>query len=246
MSLTTVNFFEVVKKQYVFKMKSYRSLFTSLIITQLIGILFSMGGGGSMGIGGGDFYVNISFLSADIVIAFTMLAVFTYGIQLTTKAYRYDDFTFVTNRMSACIANIFFLLSMSVFGAITAILSGNLIKVIAYFMEDSVVDIRSSITIMQYVFGVVSTILLIFLFSTFGYFIGAMVQRHKLFMFVIPTVIIGVIVFFSKWEIQLVVEFGKFFFQETLFSLFVLKVGVTSLLLFAVSFWAMNRLEVRE
>lgn len=56
------------------------------------------------------------------------------GILITTKAVRYDDFTFVSNRLSSNLANILFLLTASAIGGAAAVTAGFLLKIIAFFL----------------------------------------------------------------------------------------------------------------
>src|SRR5699024_440427 len=111
------------------KLKANVGLFSSLIILQIFGILFSLGGIGQRG---GSFY-TISYYTADYMIIFTMIWAFMIAIQLMSKDYRDLDFTFVTNRLASHLANVLFLVTASIIGAITSLLSGYLSKVIVYF-----------------------------------------------------------------------------------------------------------------
>src|SRR4051812_32544192 len=98
MSLIRPSFISVVIKQFMYKMKAYSHGFVSLMIIQLLGLLVSFGGIGASGSSSENFEINLHFYSADIVIAITMLWGFITAILITTKAYRHDDFAFVTNR----------------------------------------------------------------------------------------------------------------------------------------------------
>ena len=130
MSLKTINLAETVKKQFVFKLKANIDVFSSLVGIQLLAILFSLGGVASMGMGGANLSVDVKYYSADLVIVFTMLWSFVTAITITTKPYRNHDFTFVSNRLSSSLSNILFLLTASFIGSITALLSGNLVKLL--------------------------------------------------------------------------------------------------------------------
>lgn len=133
MSLSKANLMDVVKRQYVFKLKSYIQVFMTLVVLQLLAILFSFNGAGMMGSSNASVEVDIQFYSADIVVVFTMLWAFITAILITTKAYRNDDFAFVTNRLSSNLSNMIFLLTASILGATLAILSSYLMKVMMYF-----------------------------------------------------------------------------------------------------------------
>ena len=83
-----------------------------------------------MGMGGANLSVDVKYYSADLVIVFTMLWSFVTAITITTKPFRNHDFTFVSNRLSSSLSNILFLLTTSFIGSITALFSGNLVKLL--------------------------------------------------------------------------------------------------------------------
>ena len=56
------------------------------------------------------------------MIGFTMIWAFIVGALITSKAYRYDDFSFVTSRLSAHLANIGYMVIVSSLGGLTAFL----------------------------------------------------------------------------------------------------------------------------
>ena len=101
MSLSRTSLMEVVKRQYLFKLKSFIQVFMTLVVLQLLAMLFSFNGVGMMGSSNGSVEMDIQYYSADIVVVFTMLWAFITAILITTKAYRNDDFAFVTNRLSS-------------------------------------------------------------------------------------------------------------------------------------------------
>lgn len=135
MSFTQTSLVDVVRKQYAFKLKAYLLAFGTLVGLQLLAIFFSFGGVANMGTGSDDLEMNVTLYSADIVIVFTMLWAFITGILLTTKAYRYDDFAFVTNRVSSHLANALFLVTASIVGGMCAILCRFPLKVYIYYFE---------------------------------------------------------------------------------------------------------------
>ena len=134
MSLSRASLMEVVKKQYLFKLKSFIQVFMTLVVLQLLAMLFSFNGVGMMGSSNASVEMDIQYYSADIVVVFTMLWAFITAILITTKAYRNDDFAFVTNRLSSNLSNMLFLLTASILGGILAILSSYLMKVMMYLL----------------------------------------------------------------------------------------------------------------
>jgi hypothetical protein len=249
MSLTRVRLIDVVKKQYLYKLKAYSQVFMSLIFIQLLAVLFSMNGIGGMGSSEGSFQIEIKYFSAAMVVAFTMLWGFITAIIITTKAYRNDDFVFVTNRASSNLSNIVFLLTASIIGGITSMLSTYLIKVIVYYFFSDV-SLKSTSVMSapnEFFLGSFSSFLYIFLFCTLGYVIGTLVQINKAFAVLIPAAFFGGLIFDGLRGNEGVIAKGfNFFFMEPSLTLFIIKVIVTACLLISGTFALSNRMEVRS
>ena len=124
MYLADVKLRGVVKKQFLYKLKAHLSIFSSLFIIQVVGMLLSMNGSNSMGMSSNGYSLNISYYTGDIIIIFTMLWSFISAIIITTKAYQDDDFVFVSNRFSSNVNQYVFLIFASIIGGITSMLSG--------------------------------------------------------------------------------------------------------------------------
>ncbi|QOS89430.1 hypothetical protein [Peribacillus sp. JNUCC41] len=246
MSLTKVNLKETVKKQYFFKLKANIDAFSSLIGIQLLALLFSIGGVGSAGMGGSNISVNIKYYSADLVIGFTLIWALVTAITITAKPYRNHDFTFVTNRLSSSLANILFLLTASIIGSITAILSGNLLKVLAYvFLDGRIYGVHSGLK--ELVMGLCVTIFYIFLVTSIGYFIGTLVQVSKLVIILIPVLFFGTLFLEGSMQKEpFLVNVFSFYTMESTLTLFIIKVVVTVAVFFAAAISILNRMEVRR
>lgn len=250
MSLTTISMGSLVAKQYQFKLKAYVGLFNSLMVLQLLAILFSFGGSGqSGGSGGYGLQVSISYYSADLVVVFTILWAFISAILITTKAYREDDFTFVTNRVSGNLSNVLLLGTASILGGATALMAGYLIKVLMYYVFDynQVIGIGPGPSLQEFLIGLVATILTVFLFSSLGYLIGTLVQQNRIFVIVLPVIFFGLLIVGEQTlKIYPLVSIGEFYFQESSFWLFLSKVLITIALLFSGAVMMSNRMEVRR
>ncbi|MGG3803021.1 hypothetical protein [Metabacillus fastidiosus] len=245
MSLTEVKLAGIVKKQYFYKLKANIDSLSALVVIQLLGILFSLGGIVSSGSGSNGFFINIKYFSADIVIIFTMIWSLVIAITITTKPYRNYDFSFVTNRFASNISNLCFLFTASAVGGITAMLAGGLLKILNSLFSDYYVY-SSDFIFKDFILGIAMTILYIFFISSFGYLIGAFVQVNKLFLLFIP-ILFGGLLFMEAfiWQGTAVSELLSFYFMESSMPLFLLKIVVTSALLFSVSITILNRMEVR-
>ncbi|MDR7001235.1 hypothetical protein [Neobacillus niacini] len=244
MSLSNPSLGQVVKKQFFYKLKAYQQVFITLVIIQIIAVFFSFNGIGEMGSGSQSIDISIRYYSADMVVGFTFLWAFITAINLTTKAYRYDDFAFVTNRVSSNLSNILFLLAAGIIGGVTSMLSASLIKVMmVYFKGYQLVASSSTMFIpSKFLLGIITTSFYIFLFCALGYFVGMLVQIHKIFIIVLPVVFLGI----GIGKEKLLINLFAIFFTESSPFIFVIKIIATASLLFYCSVVLSNRMEVRS
>ncbi|MCM3665160.1 hypothetical protein M3204_12150 [Mesobacillus subterraneus] len=248
MYLTKVSLWDVVKKQFRFKLKSFRGMFTSLMILQVMALLFSLSGEGGGGGGTDMFSYDMKLYSGNIITAFMMIWALISAIVVTTQAYRFDDYTFVANRLSSHLANILFLGWASIIGGITTVLASQSLKLSVFFLKDREFVESQPLTVLQMAEGLAATILYLFLFTAIGYLLGMLVQRNKIFMVIIPGFLFGSLFLnvLLASESTLVIDIGQLFVRETSFLLFTVKVLLTSALAYAISAWISNSLEVRK
>lgn len=250
MSLKKIRMIDIVKKQYVYKLRAYTQVFISLIFIQLLAILFSFNGVGSMGSSGDILSIEVHYYSADFVVAFTMLWGFISSILITTKTHRNIDFPFVTNRLSSNLSNMLFLLTASLAGGITAVLSIFPIKLIMHYLMGSVLVKSTSITAapLEFLLGIFTTTLYVFLFSAIGYFVGTLVQINKVFAGLLPGLLLGSLYFDGavRGKDGVVAYFFQLIFNEPSLPLFMVKVIIIAGLFLIGSFALSNRMEVKQ
>jgi hypothetical protein len=248
MSLTRTSLLEVTKRQYVFKLKSYIQVFMTLVVLQLLGMLFSFNGVGMMGSSNGSVEVEIQYYSADIVVVFTMLWAFITAILITTKAYRNDDFAFVTNRLSSNLSNMLFLLTASILGGILSILSSYLMKVIMYLVGQQLVNATNVTAVsIDFLLGIAATVFYVILASALGYFVGTLVQINRIFVVVIPVLFFGsLFVGEVSGKREIMTAVFEFIFTEPSLLVFIVKILVMAGLLFGSAFVLSNRMEVKQ
>ncbi len=244
MFLAEMNRREIVIKQFFYKMKAYRGVYSSLMVIQLLAILFSVIGTGMSGGSSRTLTYEIHTYSNSMIIAFMMIWAFIISIIVTTKAYRYDDFTFVSNRFTSHMSTILFLLFASIVGGITSFLADYLVKDILIFISKSEYVFTDSTPSL---FGVMGIILYLFLFCSFGYVCGMLVQINRIFIILIPAVLFGTsfISSFLLGEPVTLVEIGSVFLQESSFMFFFAKIVLTVVPLFSIVTYITNRMEVR-
>ncbi|WP_413374800.1 hypothetical protein [Alkalihalobacillus sp. 1P02AB] len=248
--LCSISLLELVKKQTLFKLNALSGAFTVMIVFQVATILFTIFiPTSSYGMNSSDlFSFNLYNISSNAVIVFTFIWAFIVGILITSKAYRYDDFSFVTSRVSANLANICYLVVMSVFSGFTAFFSSYMIKVGVYFSRSGDVLYESIPSWTIIMSGAVATMLYLLLLGTIGYVIGMLVQVYPAFKFIIPAVFIGWI---FTWFITGIGEQGIInwifvqIFAETSILLVIVKVLLSCTLMLFLTSMITNRLEVR-
>lgn len=247
MSLTKVSLSSVVRLQYRYKLKAYTGVFMGLILVQVIGILLTLVGSMQTSFSNNVYTVEVSMFSPSLVIILTIIWAFLNAILMTTKAYREDDFTFVSNRLSYNLSNMAFLLTACVIGAITALLSGGIIQLLTYITQDLDVflTVTHEVSVGDYVAGAVVTLLYILLAATAGYLIGMMTQFNKRLIILIPVLLIGLNYIAQHNGNSGFVNILEFYFMEYSFSLFLLKAVVTLIIGSGLAILLSNRLEVR-
>lgn len=241
MFLSNSSLVSVVKAQVKFKLNAYNGLIYSLIILQLLGILFAGEAGGS-GTSFNNTSISINISSIDIGFLFVSLLAISVGNLITTKAYRYDDFSFVATRLSSNIANCIVLLIFSCFAGVTTFLSGYLMRIFLTFNSNN--EFVEGSTILENPINSLLTILamitLLWMFSSIGYIAGTLFQKHKLLFFGAIVIIVMLLMTGIWFRIS-----ESIFVENGSLLILVMKIFVITILLFATSTAISNRLEVR-
>ncbi len=247
MFLTNVNKWEIIKKQYQYKLRAYIGVFTTLLVLQVLAILFSLGGVGSHGTSTDGIQITVQFFSADVVIFFTMIGVFILSILMTTKAYRNDDFSFVTNRLTNNLSNGLLLITISVAGGVTAMFSGFVIKSLMYFLKGAPIIYNGFFHLNEFLIGLVSTSLYLLLLSAIGYFIGTLIQINKFIAILLAAVVFSSLFFNINLGFGSILGAGiTFYTAESSVFLFSIKIILTVAIFFVASTLMSNQLEVRK
>ncbi|WP_430788993.1 hypothetical protein VBD025_02505 [Virgibacillus flavescens] len=246
MSLTTIKAGSLVKKQFQYKLNAYIGVFSSMMILQGLAIFFSLlGSSGMSSTSSHGLSISIDYYSADTVIMFTSLWAFISAVLITTKIYREDDYTFVTNRITANLSNIAFLVLASLIGGFTAVMSGYFVRTYIYYFfdHDQLIGIGTGQDVQLLLTGMTATILYILLFSSLGYLAGTLVQLNRIFVVVLPVLVIGLQM---NAIINQKINIFEFYFQESSILMFIPKIIVTVAVLFSIASLLSNRMEVRR
>jgi hypothetical protein len=177
-----------------------------------------------------------------------MIWAFISAIVVTTQAYRFDDYTFVANRLSSHLGNILFLGWASIIGGITTVLASQSLKLSVFFLKDREFVESQPLTVLQMAEGLAATILYLFLFTAIGYLVGMLVQKNRVFIIILPALLFGSLFLnvLVGSESTFLIDIGQIFVRETSFLLFTVKVLLASALAYTISAWISNSLEVRK
>lgn len=247
MSLNRVNASDIVKKQFQYKLKAYVGIFTSLVVVQIIAIIFSYGGTGGGFSSSNGIDVRYQTYTVDNVIVLTSLWALIHAIILTTKKDWQHAFPFVGNSWTNNLSNILLLLFASIIAAVLTVLSAFAIRVIIFHFVNE--DLFRSYTFFLTAENILSGWYVLtfhfFFICAIGYFLGTVSRIHPMLPILVPVIMIGLLIVFEQIHQGFMIEIATFYYEETNPALFFVKMVTTSTILFAVSVFISNRTEVR-
>ncbi len=237
---------DVVKKQISFKFKAYPSIWTSLLVVQLLALALGVGPFSSGSMSSDDMLViSHSEISSDLTSVFTIIWAMLTGFLLATTAYFNEAFAFTTNRISHHLSNIFILLFASTIAGVFVTLTGPLLKLVTFLRLDSLYSEPFDLSVLLLQLG--TAVFYMLLFSAFGYLLGSLFQRVIWIILLIIMLFLFFFFIFGSTSGQTIFEqIVQFFFSEHSFPLFVGKVSLTALLFFAISIVTTQKIEVRK
>ncbi|MEK5208641.1 hypothetical protein [Psychrobacillus sp. FSL H8-0510] len=241
MFLSNISLTSVVLSQVKFKLSAYSGLIYSLIILQVLGILFATGWSSS-GTSINNISINLNISSIDSGFIFVSLLAISVGNLITTRAYRYDDFSFVATRLSGNIANCIVLLIFSCYAGVTTYFTVYLMRIFLTF--NSTNEFVEGPTIlddpMNSLLTILAMIIFLWMFSSLGYIAGTLFQMHKLLFFGALVIIIMVLLTGTWIRISEII-----FVENSSLLILVAKTFGIAILIFATSTAISNRLGVR-
>lgn len=241
MFLSNISLTGVVLSQVKFKLSAYSGLIYSLIILQVLGILFATGWSSS-GTSINNISINLNISSIDSGFIFVSLLAISVGNLITTRAYRYDDFSFVATRLSSNIANCIVLLIFSCYAGVTTYFSVYLMRIFLTF--NSTNEFVEGPTIlddpMNSLLTILAMIIFLWMFSSLGYIAGTLFQKHKLLFFGALVIIIMLLLTGTWIRISEII-----FVENSSLLILVAKTFGIAILIFATSTAISNRLGVR-
>lgn len=244
MSLTEPSPLSIIKVQYLFKLKSYTSMFINLIAVQVLGILLSFGGVSSIQ----SSTYKVDHITGDLIIILTFIWLVTLGI-LTARESFDLDFSFVTTRLTSNLSNILFLITSSIMAGVSATLCGLFLRTIMFINNTNV--LVTSFEPYQLLISVAAVSLYAVLISSFGYFLGMVIRKKRILIVLLPIIAVVLLFFEPGTFYQNISHQGiitssiTFFTQENSFTIFVAKSLSVSILFYLGVITFSSRMEVK-
>lgn len=242
MSLREVNLISIIIKQYQYKLKGYSGLVYTFIITQLLGIFFSLAPRTSMSSGNGIMRVSVSTISTDTVLFFTFAWIIMVAALLTSKTYRNIEFSLVSNWVSSTFSNILYLLTLSIFAGLSSTLISFLLRFILVFTSDQSLILLEGVKItpIDLLIGMSASTLYMILLTSITYLARIIYELNSKIALILAVALIGA----GSTYPTFIGNAFRFFTTESSLGLFTLKVLATVILLFGLSLHLSNRMEV--
>jgi hypothetical protein len=244
MYLTEVKTAEVIKKQFIFKLKSNAAMFLGLIALQIVGFCSSIGFGGLQGMG-----VYYMTYSTSTIFAITITWVAFAPMFFTQKKNRDVDFTFVGSRLTGSLSNIAATSTICIIGAVTVTLYEFLFRVVVTLRyAGAIVDkVNLYPPLSYFLIELLAVMLYFLLIASFIYFFSTLVRGNIAFVFFAAIVLIftfaSTISSGDNWFLQNVVYAIT---KEKLIWLFAVKAVAASAVFFALGALISSRVEVRK
>jgi len=259
MYLTEVKAADLIKKQYIFKLKSNAAMFLGLIALQIVGFCFSIGFGFIQGMG--IFYETCS---TSYIFLLTIVWMVLATMYLAQKKNGDIDFTFVGSRLTGSLANIAATATMCLIGAVTVTLYEFLLRVfVTIRYAGAIIDKVNLYPPLSYFLIEFVSVLLYFLLTvSFIYFFSMIVRGNMAFVSFAIFIIVFIFMrtassgnyyrfaqtalndtIYIKYNIRNVVSF---FTQEKLIWLFAVKAVAASAVFFILGALISSRTEVKK
>lgn len=240
-SIHQTNTFTLLKNQFFYKIHAHHSMFATMMIMQILGLIFSYSSE-SWGTGTENLYVHMTIYSGNIIITFSLIWAFLMAFMLTRNPIKNMMNTFITTKKVNHLSNFLFLIFLSVIGGISCYLISFLFKSIIVLFQSEKTILIEQVTLFEVFIGTIATILYMLLVTAVGYLIGEMIQLHKIFIAIIPITIVGFIIIFPE---EVIAPIFQFFTWETNMFIFAVKIICVVSGMFLLSTLFDKHMEVR-
>lgn len=239
MSLNKVSFSQTVLKQVKWKMRAYsQSLITLILIQVTVSILIS-GGDITMGGGFNEVDINIHYYRLDSYIILSCIWALVIAILIQTKGYHHDDYSVITTRYTANLANIIVLFVYSFIAAIISFMTLYILITLIQLVGN--IAVMKEYTLFEFTqFGMVFFIIL--LAASIGYLIGSIFNLSRgLGILIVVLVLMFNLLLDNQPDVVL-----TNFLLKTGYISFMLKALTVCILLFVSAIFILSRKEVNR
>lgn len=246
MSITNVKTRAIIYQQTLYKIKGFSGMIWTLMVLQILAIASTFGGVGGGGMSeSGPLDLHYTIFNATFVIIFTFLWILVSAFLITTRSYETNDYSFITTRFTSHAANAGFLFAVSILAGFTAMLSSYIIQFAHWLAFDTELAVGAHLTIGEFLLGWFGMILYLLLLGSAGYFLGWIFQVSPLLR--IAVFVIAASVLFGIPAAGNALESVFYFFtQERNILLFAVKVGLTTVAFWGITYALTRNLEVRR
>ncbi len=246
MYLTKPKLIDIVSKQVRFKLNANAVSFSILVFLQLLALALSFPSMTSI-----DHELDVSLVEVSVTshVIFAVLWTFFSGIHLANCTKWNETFTFVTTRFTHHLSNFFYMVIASFIASVMTVLASPTLRLLTYMRYDEIP--QSPLTIieapMDFFIQFITAFLYLLLFFVIGYVIQSFVQMNGLLGSVyLIAIIFSLFIINGIFGVPLISNLVLAFLQERSLFLFSLKVIGAIAVLFSLSIWMTNRLEVRK
>src|SRR5699024_5892865 len=253
MSSVKTSLLENTKKLFLYKTRSFVWVLSSLMIIQLLGILFSLFPTSSYGSYNELLSLNSLTFSANPVLLSTLLWIFLVSVQITSVVYKENEFMFISTKKSNLFSDALFIFAISGISTATVLLADLLLRNVHYFIfgVPSMSVTTKALTFANFMKGIIAIYSIIALFGMLAYLFGLLVQTNRLFMPIIPGILFAILAFgdilINYFNIDhLAIAAYRFYFMESNCGFFLLKYLISIAISIGLALLISNRLEVRR
>ncbi|REB06043.1 hypothetical protein DVB69_13995 [Sporosarcina sp. BI001-red] len=245
MSLTHRTAWEVVKQQFLYKLRSNAAVFTVLFVLQIISMVLMNGAAMTSEMGTGSFELEWNSISTDGVMGLTFFWAMVFGFLMTTPGQRNAAYLYVATPLTENLANFCLFGFASLIAGITTVLSGGFVKLLAQLQDVQLITETAGLFSEPYQFftRVLAMAVYTFLTMMIVYTIFIIIQRNRLL--ILPFILLWFAVSQSTTPSNWLGDVIDFFYNEHSILLFLGKAGVTAVLMAALSLVISKRIEVK-
>ncbi|VDG98369.1 Uncharacterised protein [Lysinibacillus sphaericus] len=253
MSLTHRTMGEIVKQQFLFKLRSNAAVITALFVMQAVvwGLIIGEVPNSFPGFSMSTFELRWYSITNDKVVMASLLWSLVVGVLMTTPGQRNASFTYVSSPVTENLANFCFFGLAAIIAGVTTVLSGSVLKLVV-FMKDgsSIIETGGLIAApLDFFSRIVVMIIYTLLIMVVVYTCMLFVQMNRLM--IVPIVLL--VLLSTKSSVFDLLGFEgnidtlfDFFYKESSFWLFLVKTGVVMAIVSILSFFPSSRIEVKQ